>query len=178
MSVLKQVFVVLLGLSGLALLVSFVLPSRWEVSREMVLNVWPQEVHAVAGDLDTWKAWSPWSLGADPAAVIQASPQSDRLGSTLSWVGPELGKGSLELTRLDRDKGLEFELRLRDGKELVHGALRYGEISTGATNVVFTLRGDVGGDPIGRYRAIARGYTMGPSVVEALARLKDLAERR
>ena len=39
-------------------------------------------------------------------------------------------------------------------------------------------RGDVGGDPIGRYRAIARGYTMGPSVVEALARLKDLAERR
>ena len=39
------------GLAGLALLVSFVLPSRWEVSREMTFNVWPREVHAAAGDL-------------------------------------------------------------------------------------------------------------------------------
>ena len=177
MSVLKQVFVVLLGLAGLALLVSFVLPSRWEVSREMTVNVWPREVHAVAGDLDTWKTWSPWSLAADPAATVQASPQSDAIGSTLTWSGPELGRGTLELKSLDRDKGVDFELRLRAGKELVHGSLRYSEITTGATVVTLTLRGNAGGDPIGRYLAIARGYTMGPSVVEALSRLKRTAER-
>jgi len=177
MNVLKQVLVVLLGLTGLALLVSFVLPSHWEVSRELTINVWPSEVHHVAGDLDTWKTWSLWSLAADPAATIQTSPQSNKIGSTLTWSGPSLGHGSLELKTLNRDEGLTFELKLRGGKELVEGSLHYKEITTGATVVTMTLHGDVGGDPIGRYMAIARGYTMGPDVVESLSRLKRLVER-
>jgi len=177
MSASKQVLVVLLGLVGLALLVSFVLPSSWEVSREMHINVWPSEVHEVAGDLDTWKVWSPWSEAADPAAKFQVSPQSDEVDSTLEWTGPELGTGSLRVARTDRERGLEFKVHLRGKKELVLGSLHYDEISTGATIVTLTLRGDVGGDPIGRYRAIARGYTMGPSVVESLSRLKKIVER-
>ncbi len=177
MSVLKQVFVVLLGLLGLALLVSFVLPSSWEVAREMHISVWPREVHAVAGDIETWKAWSPFGTAADPAAKIEIQTEKGEVGSTLSFTGPELGHGKLTITKSDREKGLEFELQLRGGKEIVHGSVSYTEIVTGATVVSFRLRGDVGGNPIGRYRAIARGYTMGPSIVEALARLKRTAER-
>jgi hypothetical protein len=177
MSVFKQVFVVLLGLLGLALLVSFVLPSSWEVSREMHVSVWPREVHAVAGDLETWKTWSPWSTAADPSAKFELSAETSEVGSTLSWTGRELGTGKLIITSIDRDKGIEFELRLRGGKEIVRGALGYQEIVTGATIVSLRVRGDVGGNPIGRYMAIARGYTMGPSIVEAIARLKRTAER-
>lgn len=177
MSVLKQVFVVLLGLLGLALLVSFVLPSSWEVSREMHVSVWPREVHAVAGDLETWKAWSPWSTASDPGAKFELSQTTTEVGSTFSWTGRELGTGKLKVTSTDRDKGIKFELSLRGGKEVVHGSLGYQEIVTGATIVSLRLRGDVGGNPIGRYLAIARGYTMGPSIVEALSRLKRTAER-
>src|SRR5687767_4609219 len=177
MAFFKQLALVLGGLAGLAFLISFVLPGHWEVAREMQIVVDAREVHHVAGDLANWSTWSPWSKTVDPKATCTASANSSALGATYEWSGPELGKGSLKITASDYDKGVWFDLGLRNGREPVKGVLQYTELPNGGCMVKFSLRGDVCNSPVGRYVALMRGYTTGPDIVDSLLRLKTRVER-
>jgi uncharacterized membrane protein len=173
----KQLAIVLGGLLAIAFLISFVLPGRWEITREMQVNAEPEDVHRVAGDLETWNDWSPWGRGADGSAKVTVGPDSSAVGGRYEWKGKDIGSGHAVLTSSDEEKGLGFNLGLRGGREPVLGLLRYEAAPSGGTMVRFTLSGDVSSSPMGRYIALMRGYTTGPDLVDALTRLKRKIER-
>lgn len=173
----KQLAIVLGGLLGIALLISFVLPGQWEVTREMQITAEPDTIHRVAGDLETWNNWSPWGRSADASAKVVVGPDSSAVGGRLEWKGNDVGSGHLVLTSSDEEKGLAFDAALRGGREPVKGLLRYEMAPNGGTLVRFSLRGDVSSSPVGRYIALMRGYTTGPDLVDGLTRLKRLIER-
>ena len=173
----KQFLIVFASLFGLAFLVSFVLPSQWEVSREMQINADPTDVHFVTSDLETWQRWSPWSLSVDPKASITASPNSHSVGSRLDWDGPDLGRGNLTVSASERGVGVWFDLGLRGGREKIKGVLQFSQPPNGGCLMKFTLRGDVSNDPVGRYVALMRAYTVGPDLNDAMLRLKRQIER-
>ena len=73
----------------------------------------------------------------------------------------EMARGHFVVRRLER----------KYGKELVQGSLRYQEISTGATIVTMTLRGDVGGDRRGARHCAGGGSAISRALAQFLAAL-------
>ena len=173
----KQFAIVIGGLLGLAFLVSFVLPGNWEVSREMQMNVDSYDVHATVDDMETWTNWSPWGRAVDGSATITIGETRRGKDASFTWKGQELGSGDVIVRSSDPERGLVFDVGLRGGKERVRGMVTYEMAPNGGTVVRFTLSGNVSSDPIGRYRALMRGYTTGPDLVDSLARLKRQLER-
>ena len=176
MGVLKNLAIFLICVVGIAGLVSFVLPTTWEVSRELQIGLDSREVHDTAGDLSTWNTWSPFGIAADSSAVFTPGASTTGEGATAEWTGEDIGKGSLKFTASDQDKGVWFDLTLGGGRERVKGVLQYEDLPTGAIMARYTLRGDVSSNPVGRYVGIFRGYTMGPNLVDSLSRLKKITE--
>jgi len=161
--------------AGVLALASFVLPSSWEVAREIQIHAEASEVHRVVADLETWDAWFPWGRRVDPGVEMEVGSPARGAGARLAWNGPRVGKGSLKVSFEDPAKGLWFDLARRNDRERIRGAFQYEELH-GSTMVRWTLRSEVGIDPIERYIALARTYTMGPHLVDALERLKRQVE--
>lgn len=174
---LKQFAAVLAGLVGLAFLVSFVLPGRWEVVRTMQINADNYEIHAKIDDLESWSSWSPWGREADPSATVTLGDDHRGVDGSMQWNGEELGQGNLTIRSSDRERGMVFDVGLRGGRELVRGSISYEMAPNGGTIVRFQLTGDVSSSPVGRYIGLMRGYTTGPDVVDSLSRLKRILER-
>jgi len=175
---LKQFAAVIACLVGILFLVSFVLPARWEVSREMQVNSDNYDIHAVVEDLETWTNWSPWGPAADGTAKLTLGDDHSGVDGTMQWTGKDLGSGSLTIRSSDVDRGIVFDLGLRGGSERVRGSISYTPAPSGGTLVRIQLSGDVSSSPIGRYIGMMRGYTTGPDLVDALTRLKRKIERR
>jgi hypothetical protein len=173
MTVLKNLLVFLACLAAVAGLVAFVLPSRWEVERDIVINNSPGEVHAVVSDMYTWELWSPWGLPVDGRVKMDAQNGEER---KLSWSGPEVGRGELRVTANERAEHLVFVVDLGGGRDRIGGRFDYQAEYGGATRVTFTLSGDVHSNPFARYLALSRGYTQGPRMAETLTRLKRRVE--
>ena len=176
MEVIKSIVLCVVCFVGLTVGVAFVLPRTWEVSREIQIQAFPGDVHQVVSELETWKDWSPWGLFADNAADIKVGVISKGDGATLSWSGPEVGAGSLKVLSEDRQKGMEFDLNLRGGKERAKGRIEYKERRRGETIVTLTLSGDVQSNVIGRYVSFFRKYGLGKDLASAMARLKKRVE--
>ena len=169
MTVLKNIAIFVAWALGAAVGVSFLLPAHWEVQREVRIQAEPRDVHRVLADLETWEVWSPWGLMVDARVTTNAG------SSTLTWSGPEVGSGAVVVTAAEPAGGLWFDLDLRG--DPVKGVFQYQRDDGGATDVRWTLRAEAGSNPLGRYRALFRRYTVGPEVVSALTRLKSRVER-
>lgn len=176
MGVLKNLAIFLICAVGLAGLVSFALPTTWEVSRELQIGLDSRTVHETVGDLSTWNTWSPFGIAADSSVTFTTGASTTREGATAEWSGEDVGKGSLKITASDQDKGVWFDLTLGGGRERAKGVIQYEDLPSGAIMARFSIRGDVSSDPVGRYVGIFRGYTMGPDLVESLSRLKKITE--
>ncbi len=176
MSVLKNVFIFLLCVAGIATGVSFVLPSTWEITREVQIPVDAYTAHAYIDDLSNWRDWCPWGSAVDPSVQLTTSPRSRGVGAELTWNGKQVGRGSLKISMSDDAKGVGFDARLRGGHEPVKGMLELRDLASGATVIKFTLRGDVSRNPVGRYFALLRNYSTGPEIVDALTRLRKRLE--
>ncbi|HVS20107.1 MAG TPA: SRPBCC family protein, partial [Planctomycetota bacterium] len=174
---LKQFALVFAGLIGLAFLISFVLPGRWDVSRNVPINADSYEIHAFVEDLENWTNWSPWGRAVDGSAKVTLGQDHRGVDGSMQWTGEKVGSGTLVVRSSDPERGLVFELGLRGGKELVRGYLSYEPAPNGGTVVHFRLDGDVSSSPTGRYIGLMRGYTTGPDLVDALTRLKRRLER-
>jgi hypothetical protein len=174
---LKQFALVFAGLIGLALLISFVLPGRWEVSRNVQINADSYEIHAPVDDLESWNTWSPWGRAVDGSATVTLGEDQRGVDGSMRWTGKQLGSGTLVVRSSDPERGLVFDLGLRGGKEPVRGYLSFEMAANGGTIVHFRLDGDVSSSPVGRYVGLMRGYTTGPDLVDALTRLKRRIER-
>ena len=177
MSVLKNVAVFLLCAGGLVALLSVVLPDGWEVSRDIEILTHPEDVEAQMRDLETWRDWSPWGLYEDAGVTMTVSSTVHGTDDVLTWSGKGVGKGTLTLAPEGRDNRLTFTLLLRGKSEVVNGTFQYTGRRRGATVVAWTLQHEAGPNPFDRCVALYRRYTIGPTMADALARLKRKIER-
>jgi len=168
----RKLIVFALCSTGLAAAVSFALPSSWEVAREIQIQAEADEVHRVVADLETWVHWFPWGRHVDPGVQMDVGSPARGAGARLAWRGPQVGDGSLKVSFEDPAQGLWFDLARRGDRERIKGAFQYEELHGSSTMVKLTLRGEVGLDPVERYLALARIYTLGPDLVDALERLE------
>ncbi len=175
MKVLKWLFIGIAGLALVVVAVGFALPSSYMVTRSVDINAAPDKVYPLIADPKAWAKWGVWSE-RDPAMKTTYSGAPEGQGAKWAWESKSEGNGSMEFTRAEPGKALEYALSFPDMGMKSKGALLL-EPAGAATRVTWTNAGDVGGNPLMHYFAVMMDDLVGPDFDKGLANLKALAEK-
>lgn len=166
-------FVGMLALAALA--IGFLLPSTFEVSRSIVIRAPDAKIYDEIADPRRWAQWSVWTK-RDPRMDVRYSGPPFGQGAKWSWKSAAEGNGSMEFTRVEPNRRVEYSLSFPDYNMRSGGEFRL-EPQGDATRVTWTNRGDVGANPLKHYLAAAMDRLVGPDFEAGLANLKTLAEK-
>ena len=153
----------------------FFLPSSFSVQRSAEINAPPRKIYDLIVEPKQWARWSVWTQ-RDPGMKITYSGPPFGMGAKWAWVSKTEGTGSMEFTRVEPDRAVEYALSFPDFGMRSSGALRL-EPSGNATRITWTNAGDVGGNPLKRYLPLMMDRMVGPDFEAGLANLKALAEK-
>ncbi|HEY2627621.1 MAG TPA: SRPBCC family protein [Usitatibacter sp.] len=150
-------------------------PSSFLVSRSTLINAPAKKVYDLVVEPRQWANWSEWNR-RDPAMKITYKGPPFGMGARWDWVSKTEGSGSMEFTRVEPDKVVEYSLLFPDYNMKSTGALRL-EPEGNATRITWTNTGDVGGNPLKHYMALMMDHLVGPDFEAGLRNLKALAEK-
>jgi uncharacterized protein YndB with AHSA1/START domain len=164
------------GAIVLALIVAGIfLPSGYAVQRSAVINAPANKVYNLVVEPRQWANWSVWNQ-RDPNMKVTYKGPPFGMGAKWEWVSKSEGSGSMEFTRVEPDRVVEYALSFPDFNMRSNGALTL-EPSGTATRVTWAISGDVGGNPVKHYLAVMMDRMVGPDFEGGLANLKALAEK-
>ena len=175
MKIVQWTLAVIGGIALLILAAGLVLPSSFSVQRSVEINASPRKVYDLVVEPRRWKDWSVWTR-RDPDMRITYGGPPFGMGAKWSWVSKTEGSGSMEFTRVEPDRSVEYALSFPEFGMKSTGALRL-EPAGNATRVTWTNSGDVGGNPLKHYLALMMDRMVGPDFEAGLANLKSLAEK-
>lgn len=175
MKILQWTLAVIGAIALAALAVGFFLPSTFEVSRSIAIAAPAEKVYDDIADPRRWKAWSVWTRRDPNMEIAYAGPPFGQ-GAKWSWKSRSEGNGSMEFTRVEPNRRVEYSLYFPDFGMRSTGEFRL-EPQGGGTRVTWTNKGDVGTNPLKHYLAAAMDRLVGPDFEAGLANLKALAEK-
>ena len=152
-----------------------VIPSTFSVQRSVEINAAPRKIYDLVVEPRKWQDWSVWTR-RDPNMRITYSGPPFGMGAKWAWVSKSEGTGSMEFTRVEPDRAVEYALSFADFNMRSTGALRM-EPNGNSTRVTWTNTGDVGPNPLKHYLALMMDRFVGPDFEGGLANLKALAEK-
>jgi len=158
----------------LVVVVGFLLPSTFEVTRTVVIKAEPKHIHEFTGDLARWSEWSPW-LKDDPNLVVIMGDKSTGVGASQTWRSKS-SDGHLAFTRCDPGWGIAYDMAFDRNTYESTGSLQYRP-ADGGTAVVWNMTGDNGMNILARYFGFVMPSMIGPMFEEGLTRLKMISER-
>jgi uncharacterized protein YndB with AHSA1/START domain len=164
------------GAIVLALIVAGIfLPSKFTVQRSVVINAPANRVYNLVVEPKQWANWSVWNQRDPNMKIIYKGPPFG-MGAKWEWVSNSEGSGSMEFTRVEPDRVVEYALWFPAFNMRSTGALTL-EPSGNATRITWSNTGDVGGNPVKHYLAVMMDRMVGPDFEGGLANLKALAEK-
>ena len=169
---LKNISITLAAFFAITLIMGFVLPSDYNVSRSVDINANTGQVHKIVGDLKQWSKWTPWQQ-SDPEAKIEIGDISEGVGATQKWVGKS--NGQLKVTRASEDYGVDYDLSFTGEGALTKSSITYlpaGE----TTRVTWNMVGEMPTPVIGAYVALIMDSISGPTLETGLSNLKKVVE--
>jgi hypothetical protein len=174
---LRWIFVVVFGcVAAVALLllgIGFVLPNRWNVTREVLVHAPTDAIYPL---VDDWHAWQSWAKdpGDDPTLHYDYSGPTRGVGAKRMYKGRYAGEGSSEIVRSDPDLGVAFTSNVRSTSPNAHGAISF-QTKGGSTTVTWNDQGTIQ-SVFGVFLRANVEDELGKYMDKALARLKDAAE--
>jgi uncharacterized protein YndB with AHSA1/START domain len=175
MKIIQWILAVVGAIVLLAVVGGLFLPSKFTVQRTTLINAEPRKVYDLVVEPRQWTRWSVWNQ-RDPAMRITYKGPPFGIGAKWEWVSKTEGTGSMELTRVEPDRAVEYTLSFPEYNMRSGGAITL-EPSGAATRVTWTGTGDVGGNPLKHYLAVTMDRMIGPDFEAGLANLKALAEK-
>ncbi len=170
---LKRVAIGLACTVALIVVVGLLLPTTYTVSRSIIIEADPGDIHEYVGDLRKWDLWTPWK-DEDPTIVVRFGEKTSGVGASQSWVGED-GQGSLRFTMWQPSRGIEYDLDLSGGGSTCRSAMRY-HATEDNTRVTWILKGDLRMPLIGGYQAIMMDSLVGEMFERGLGKLKKTVE--
>jgi uncharacterized protein YndB with AHSA1/START domain len=169
---------VLAGVGAIALtlvLVGLLVPSKFRVERSIQINAPADRIYDYVVEPRKWKEWSVWAR-RDPQMRIVYSGPPFGMGARWSWESRTEGSGTMEFTRVEPNRRVDYALFFPQFNLRSTGTLAL-EPAGAATRVTWTNGGDVGGNPLKHYLAAAMDHMVGPDFQQGLVNLKALAEK-
>jgi uncharacterized protein YndB with AHSA1/START domain len=175
MRIVKGIAIFVGAFIGSILIVGFLLPSRYDVMRATIINAPAEKVYALVASPRQWPRWSVWNERDPNMKITYTGPESGK-GATWAWDSKTEGQGAMEFNEAEPYRRVEYILTFPGFGSRTLGALTLQPEGT-ATRLTWTMRGDVGGNPLKHYFAALMDRMVGPDLEGGLARLKALAEK-
>jgi len=175
MKIVQWVLAVVGAIALAVVLGGLFIPSAFKVERSVQVNAPADRIYDLVVEPRKWKDWSVWTR-RDPQMRIVYSGPPFGMGARWSWESRKEGSGSMELTRVDPNRRVEYALALPDFNMRTTGAITM-EPAGGGTRVTWSTAGDVGGNPLKHYLAASMERMVGPDFEQGLANLKARAEK-
>ena len=99
---------ILLGVIAVVLLISLLMPSRYNVEKATIIKRPVIDVMNKVGNLNFYSQWNPWQQ-MDPTTKSTITGTPKTTGHKYGWEGKKVGIGSLTLISAD-DKHIHFDL--------------------------------------------------------------------
>lgn len=135
-------FYILAGVFVLILILAFLAPKTYNVSRSIEIRQPKARVFEYLRFLKNQEAWSPWEK-KDPNMVKQFRGTDGEVGAISSWQGNrEVGEGEQELTNIIPGERVESELRFfKPWKSTSSAYLVVEETSDNSSRVIWGFSG-------------------------------------
>ena len=139
------------------------------------INAPPKKIYDLVVEPRQWAKWSVWNQ-RDPDMKITYKGPPFGMGSKWEWVSKTEGSGSMEFTRVEPDRAVEYSLFFPAYNMRSTGAITLEPAGAG-TKVTWSNAGDVGGNPLKHYLTLTMDRMVGPDFEAGLANLKALCEK-
>jgi hypothetical protein len=176
---LKWLLIVIGSLAAIFVVVGYMLPSKWTVSREITIAASPETIYEQVANLRNWQAWSPWTKEMDPTQVYTYEGPAEGTGAKWLWTSEKMGKGSLTIVDSEVKKGVAYKLFIdMEGQEShINGYLKYSPATSGQ-HVVWFDEGDAGDNLAQRWLTLMIKIMLGKEMDAGLQKLKQVAESK
>lgn len=105
MIVLLYIFAII----GLVLLVAFLLPNKYSISKTIIVNAAIKDCYMKIADLNNYKQWNPFAQ-MEPDASSFISGEANTVGHQYTWDGKKIGTGGLTILTVTPYTSIELEL--------------------------------------------------------------------
>ena len=163
-------------LAGVLVGGGLMLPSTFTVTRSADIAAPPDEVYALVASPREWNRWAVWHQ-RDPGMKIDYTGPASGAGAGWSWKSASEGDGRMSFTEAEPGRRIAYELFFPDFGTTSTGALVLAPEGSG-TKISWSIDGDMGGNPLARWLALAMDQLVGKDFEAGLANLKALAEKR
>ncbi|GAC14202.1 SRPBCC family protein [Aliiglaciecola lipolytica] len=175
MGMLKKIIFTILTILVIFIAIGYFLPSDYQVQRSVTVNAPAEKVYAQVADLKKWRDWGVW-YEKDPNMIVSYSGPESGVGMKSSWKSSTEGDGEMTIVAVEPAKSVTYDLYFPDFEMSSTGQLTFAQ-NGGQTVVTWVAAGDVGGNPVNRYFAMAMDSLIGPDFEKGLANLKSLSEK-
>jgi len=173
MGMLKRLIVGLAIVCLAVVVVGFILPARFSVSRTARIEAPVEVVFDHVNTLARWQEWDPWRED-DPAMQVTANDVPGGVGAAYRWSSETFGEG--ELTIVDGVPNQRIVTQLDFGsKGTARGSWTFRPIGREVV-VTWTLQCDAGWNLVWRYLGLFIDASLGPRFERGLANLKRVCE--
>lgn len=164
------------GLIALIFILGAVMPGKYKVQKEIIINKSPAEAFQKVSDFNNYRAWNPWQK-SEPTAKYQITGNPSSIGHKYNWEGKKIGSGSLTVKSLSPNKNIELDLEfIKPWKSKAHDNWEFEDLKNGSTKVIWQNTGPL---PLGFARL------MGPVITKnlnhqfevGLNNLKEMCEK-
>lgn len=174
MSAARNVGIGVAALAGTVLVAGVLLPSRYTVSRSVVIDVPVDVVFDQIIDVKRAEAWSVWKA-EDPSMAITYDTITAGEGAHYSWTSEKMGAGSYTITRVEFNRRVVGKLEMEDGSEPAETTFLLEEVDQ-QTRVTWSLDGKQSVPVLGPYLALGMNRIVGPSFEKGLQMLSQAAK--
>lgn len=156
--------------------IGFVLPSDYQVQREITINAPADKIYPNLVNLKAWPQWAVWFM-RDPNMAVSFSGPDRAIGMQTNWESESQGDGEMEIVSLKHNKEVIYHLYFPEYDMSSTGIIKLEDTPQG-TQVTWTDSGDMGINPVNRYMSLMMDGMIGPDFELGLENLKTVVENR
>ena len=162
---------------SLFLVGGFLLPSKYQVEKDVVIDAHFEAIYPYLADLRKWQEWSAWTKKADPSLQIQYEGNETGEGSSQKWQGEKMGEGELMLTEANVGDGVYYVMKMNEGNIEMRGSIVFRPVSPTITKVIWNVSGELGDNPVFRYFGLLMDNMIANDLEQGLKNLKAIVEK-
>ncbi len=175
LKIIKSLIALLIIIIALFIVIGIFLPNDYTVTKSVVIDATPQNIHPYVNNLKNWPEWSPF-VENDPTLKVTLGDNSSGVGAAQSWTGKD-GEGSLVITSSSPDKGIIYDMEFNQGQFECQREFIY--IPEGkSTKVIWEMTGNVDTPVLGGYFASKMDSWVGKEFEKGLQNLINVVENK
>lgn len=171
------VLYIILGLIAVMLVVAAVMPGKYVIEKEIVIDHPPSVVFERIADFNYYRQWNPWQKSEPTAKYNMIGPPVTN-GHRYEWEGRKIGSGSLTISSLNPYNSIELDLEfVKPWKSKALDNWKFVDLKNGSTKVIWHNSGSLP-YPVARLMGPIISKNLNDQFVQGLNSLKEMCENK